>query len=47
MASLFGEDLDAVLRLMAEYKGDDEYAVRAKDDATSWMEERKARHSLE
>ena len=47
MASLFGEDLDAVLRLMAEYNGDDEYAVRAKDDATSWMEERKARHSLE
>ena len=47
MASLFGEKLDEMLRLLAEYNGDDEYAVRAKDDARSWIKERRARHSLE
>ena len=40
MTVLFGERLDEVLSLLAEYDGNNAYAKRAKDDARSWIEER-------
>ena len=40
MTVLFGEHLDEALTLLAEYDGDNPYAVRAKDDAKSWLRER-------
>ncbi len=41
MTTLFGERLNEVLTLLAEYEGDNAYAVRAKDDAKSWLVERR------
>lgn len=42
MAALLGDHLDEALARMAEYAGENAYAVRAKDAAKSWLEERKA-----
>ena len=41
MTTLFGERLNEVLALLAEYEGDNAYAVRAKNDAKSWLVERR------
>ena len=42
MAALFERRLDEALELLANYDGDSPYAVRAKDDARSWIEERRS-----
>lgn len=42
MSVFFGELLDEALSLLASYGGDNEYAVRAKDDAKLWLKEREA-----
>ena len=42
MKVLFGERLDEALSLLAEYDGDNPYAVRAKEDAKSWVRERRS-----
>ena len=34
--------LDEALTLLAEYDGDNPYAVRAKDDPKSWLRERRS-----
>ena len=41
MTTLFGERLNEALVLLAEYEGDNAYAVRAKNDAQSWLGERR------
>ena len=41
MTTLFGERLNEALALLAEYEGDNAYAVRAKNDAKSWLVERR------
>ena len=41
MTALFGERLDEALALLAEYEGDNADAVRAKNDAESWLGERR------
>ena len=42
MTTLFGERLNEALALLAEYEGNNAYAVRAKNDAKSWLVERRA-----
>lgn len=42
MAALFGDRLDEVLMLLANYSGDNAYAVRANDAARAWINERRA-----
>lgn len=42
MTVLFGGRLDEALTLLAEYDGDNAYAIRAKDDAESWLRERRS-----
>ena len=39
MPALFGEGLTDMLRLLAEYEGDNAYAVRAKRNAKAWLAE--------
>ena len=41
MTALFGERLNEALTLLTEYDGDNAYAVRAKNDAKSWLVERR------
>ena len=40
MTVLFGERIEEVLLLLAEYDGTNPYASRAKDDASAWLAER-------
>ena len=40
MQSLLGIRVDEALKLLAEYQGDDERALEAKEDAITWMKER-------
>jgi hypothetical protein len=42
VTALFGDRLDEVLTLLADYAGDNAYAVRAKDAARAWIDERRA-----
>lgn len=42
MTALCGDRLDEVLALLAEYDGENPYAVRAKQDAAEWLNERDA-----
>ncbi len=42
MTALFEERLDEALALLAEYDGDNAYAVRAKPDAEAWLKERRS-----
>lgn len=42
MTALFGDRLDEALALLANYAGDNAYAVRAKDPARAWIDERRA-----
>ena len=41
MEALFGGDLNEVLALLAEYAGENPWALRAKDEATTWLQERR------
>jgi hypothetical protein len=41
MTALFGDRLDDTLALLANYTGDNAYAVRAIDAARAWMLERR------
>ena len=41
MEALFGGDLNQVLALLAEYTGENPWALRAKDEATAWLQERR------
>ena len=41
MTALFGDRLDDALALLADYAGDNAYAVRAKDAARAWLDERR------
>jgi hypothetical protein len=39
MSALFGPSLDEALALLADYDGDNAYALRSKDEAQKWREE--------
>ena len=41
MTALFGDRLDEALALLANYAGDNAYAVRAADAARAWIDERR------
>jgi energy-coupling factor transporter ATP-binding protein EcfA2 len=41
MSALFGDRLDETLALLADYRGDNAYTLRAKDAAKDWLEERR------
>ena len=43
MTALFADRLDEVLELLANYTGENAYAVRAIDAATAWIDERRSR----
>ena len=45
MTVLFGARLDEALELLVQYDGDNPYAVRAKDDAKSWLKERQSQRA--
>ena len=42
MTALFGVRVDEALALLAEYAGDNPYALRARDAARSWLKERRS-----
>ena len=43
MTALLAERVDEALALLAEYAGDNAYALRARDAAQSWLKERRSR----
>ena len=47
MTALCEDRLDDVLALLADYSGDNAYAVRAIDAAKAWIDERRATPSTE
>jgi len=46
LAALFGQHLDDMLALLASYRGDNASVIRAREEARTWLDERRAEQWL-